>query len=221
MDTNQPTTQPVYAPAAAAPGMFGTKIPSTVAFAIAVLLFFMPFVDIKCNGMKLQDVRGFELATGFKMKNSGSDVPYLDDVKTDGIDKAITKTTTKTDEKDPNLYAMIALGLGVIGLGLCFVKNKMAAGSGMVAGVLGAAALIGLMLDIKKEVKTNMLGGLADKTKDVTKGDVPELDTGLNKIGDQLSGLNISVDFTPWFYIAVIAFLAGVFFCYKRISSSK
>ena len=33
--------------------------------------------------------------------------------------------------------------------------------------------------------------------------------------------LNITVDFTPWFYIAVIAFLAAAFFCYKRMSASK
>lgn len=221
MDTNQPASPPVYVPASSAPDMFGTKIPSTVAFAIAVLLFLMPFVDIKCNGMKIQSVKGLELATGFNMKSSGSDVPYLDDVKTEGMDKAITKTTTKTDKKDPNMYAMIGLGLGVLGLGLCFVKNKMAAGGGMVAGVLGAGALIGLMLDVKKAVKTDMLGGLTDKTKDVTKGELPDLDSGFNKIGNQFSDISISVDFTPWFYIAVIAFLAAAFFCFKRMSSMK
>lgn len=221
METNQPTAQPAYMPASSAPGMFGTSVPSSVSFVVAVLLFFMPFLDIKCNGMKLQSVSGFQLATGVTIKNSGSDVPLLDDVKPDGVDKAITKTATKTDKKNPNLYAMVALGLGVIGLGLCFVKNKMAAGVGMVTGVLGAGALIGLMLDIKKQVKTDMLGNLGDKTKDVTNGEVPNLDTGINKIGNQLSDMSITVDFTPWFYLAVIAFLAGAFFCYKRMSSLK
>jgi hypothetical protein len=155
------------------------------------------------------------------MKNSGSDMPYLDDVKPDGADKAITKTTTGTDNKHPNMYALIAMCIGVLGLALCFVKNKMAAGGGMVAGVLGAGALIGLLLDIKKEVKTGMLGGLAEKTKDVTKGEVPDLDKGLNNIGNQFSDLKIAVDFTPWFYVAVIAFLAAAYFCYRRMASMK
>lgn len=221
METNQPTAQPSYMPASSAPGMFGTSVPSSVSFIVAVLLFFMPFLDIKCNGMKLQSVSGFQLATGVTIKNSGSDVPLLDDVKTDGMDKAITKTATKSDKKNPNLYAMVGLGLGVIGLGLCFVKNKMAAGVGMVTGVLGAGALIGLMLDVKKQVNNDMIGKMADKTKDVTQGEVPDLDTGFNKIGNQLSDMNITVDFTPWFYLAVIAFLAGAFFCYKRMSSLK
>lgn len=221
METNQPTAQPSYMPASSAPGLFGTSVPSSVSFVVAVLLFFMPFLDIKCNGMKLQSVSGFQLATGVTVKNSGSDVPLLDDVKTDGMDKAITKTATKSDKKNPNLYAMVGLGLGVIGLGLCFVKNKMAAGVGMVTGVLGAGALIGLMLDVKKQVNNDMIGKMADKTKDVTQGEVPDLDTGFNKIGNQLSDMNITVDFTPWFYLAVIAFLAGAFFCYKRMSSLK
>ena len=63
MDTNQSTDQPtnqpieqsiastsIQASAAATPGVLGTKMPSTVAFAVAVLLFLMPFIDIKCNG---------------------------------------------------------------------------------------------------------------------------------------------------------------------------
>ena len=33
--------------------------------------------------------------------------------------------------------------------------------------------------------------------------------------------MNISVDFTPWFYVAVVAFLAAAFFCYKRMSSMR
>ena len=221
MDINQPSSTPVYAPVPAAPDVFGTRIPSAVTFAIAVLLFFLPFVDIKCNGMKLQDVSGIELATGFKMKNGSSDMPYLNDVKPDGVDKAITKSATKTDNKNPNLYAMIALGIGVLGLGLCFVKNKMAAGGGVAAGVLAAGALIGLMIDIKREVKTGLFGDLANKTKDATNGELPSLEKGLNNIGNQFSDLKIAVDFTPWFYVAVIAFLTAAFFCYKRMSSMK
>jgi|GEM_PF-404329 len=226
MDTNQPsspapppytppppppTPPPVYAPAPAAPGMFGTKVPSTVAFAVGVLLFFMPFVDIKCNGTSLQTISGFQLATGFQMKNSSSDNPFLNDVKTDKVDETITKTTTKADKKDPNLYAMIAMGLGILGLLLSFTNAKAAIGGAMVTGVASAGALIGMMLDVKKKVKLDMpdTGGKSSSGTD---------SLGLDKLGDNL---RITVDFTPWFYIAVVAFLAAAFFCYRRMSASK
>ncbi len=210
MNTNQPTNQPIYS--AAAPGMLGTSIPSTVAFAIGVLLFFLPFVDIKCNNVKLQDIKGYELATGFTMKNN-DELSNSNDENSDGVKSSVSKA----DKKDPNLFAMVALGLGVIGLFLCFAKNKMAAGGGIVAGVLGAAALIGLMIDVKQQIKTSMPPDAGNKTKDGTSN----LDQGFDKIGEQLSGVRISADFTPWFYIAVIAFLAGAYFCYKRWSALK
>ena len=220
MDTNQ-TAPPVppspapAAPVAVSPGMFGTKIPSSVAFIVAVLLFFMPFIDIKCNNMSLQTVTGIQLATGFKMKNSSSDNSFLDDLKTDKADETITKTTTNTDNKDPNLYAMVALGLGILGLLLSFTNAKAAIGGAMVTGIGSAGAMIGMMLDIKKKVKMDIPTTGGDKSGgDLTKG--------LENFGKDLTEkMNISVDFTPWFYVAVVAFLAAAFFCYKRMTSLK
>lgn len=207
MDTNQPITN---VPPPAAPGMFGTKIPSTVAYVVAVLLFFMPFIDIKCNNMSLQTVTGFQLATGFKMKNNSSGNSYFNDVKTDKVDKAITKGATNTDDKDPNMYALIALGLGILGLVLSFAKAKVAIGGAMITGIASAGAMIGLLLDIKKKVKMD----LPDT------GSGGDISDGISKIGKTVSDkMNISVDFTPWFYVALIAFMAAAFFCYKRMSS--
>lgn len=215
MDTNQPTAQPVSSSTPAPTGIFGTKIPSSVAFVIGILLFFMPFVDIKCNNMSLQQVNGIQLATGFKMKNNSSNNSLFNDFKTDEVDETITKTTTKTDEKDPNLFAMVALGLGVLGLILSFTNAKAAIGGAMITGVLSAASLVGLMIDIKKKVKMDM-----PQTSGKSDGGI--FDEGMDKIGKSMSdSMNISVDFTPWFYIALIAFLAAAFFSYKRMSSMK
>lgn len=213
MDTTQPSGAG-YTPPPASSGMFGTKIPSSVAFVVAVLLFFMPFIDIKCNNMSLQTVSGIQLATGFKMKNNSSDNSFLNDIKTDKVDETITKTTTKSDNKDPNLYAMIALGLGVLGLLLSFTNAKAAIGGAMVTGIGSAGSLIGLMLDIKRKIKLDMPSSGNDKSDGVSKG--------IEDFGKDLSEkMNISVDFTPWFYVAVLAFLAAAFFCYKRMSSMK
>jgi hypothetical protein len=214
MDTSQPITSPAQTVVTPASGVFGTKIPSSVAFVAGVLLFFMPFVDIKCNNMSLQQVSGFQLATGFQMKNNSSGNSFLNDLKSPEADQQITKAATKTDKKDPNLFAMVALGLGVLGLLLSFTNAKAGLGLAMVTGVLASASLIGLMIDIKKAAKidTPNLGG----------GSSGNDGFGLDKIGQQVSDkMNISVDFTPWFYVTVIAFIAAAFFCYKRMQTIK
>ncbi|MBC7875383.1 MAG: hypothetical protein H7Y01_15390 [Ferruginibacter sp.] len=222
MDTNQPTvatsTTTTYVPPPSSTGMFGTKMPSSIAFLVAVLLFFMPFVDIKCNNMSLQQVSGLQLATGFKMKNSSADNSYLDDLKTDKVDSEITKATTNTSKKDPNLYALIAMGLGVLGLLLSLTNAKAAIGGAMVTGIASAGALIGMMLDVKKKVKMDM-PDLSDKTPDNDVGNtLDKIGSTLNDVTDKV---NITVAFTPWFYLSVIAFLAAAFFCYKRMSAAN
>lgn len=212
MDSNQPTTPPpIYAPAPST-GVFGTKIPSSVAFVVGVLLFFMPFIDIKCNNMSLQKVSGFELATGFQMKKDNSGNSFLNDLKSPVADQEITKTTSKTEKKDPNLFAMVALGLGVLGVLLSFTNAKAGIGFAMVTSILATASLIALFIDIKKKTKieTPNLGG--------NSGD----DFGLNKIGQEVNDkVNITVDFTTWYYVAVIAFIAAAFFCYKRMQAVR
>lgn len=220
MDTNQPAS-PQPAPTAPAipatppPGVLGSKIPSSVAFIVAVLLFFMPFINIKCNNMSLQTVTGIQLATGFKMKNNSSGNSFLDDVKTKDVDSTITKTTTKSDDKNPNLYAMVALGLGILGLLLSFTNARAAMGGAMITGIGAAGALIGMMLDIKKQVKMDMPSTGGNKSDG-------GFSKGLDDFGKDLSEkMNITVDFTPWFYVALVAFLIAAFFCYKRMTANR
>lgn len=88
----------------------------------------------------------------------------------------------------------------------------------MLSGILGAGGLIMGMIDIKKDAKISV-PNVKDKTPDNDVGNT------IDKIGDKMSDLSdnikITVDFTPWFYLAVIAFLAAAFFCYKRMSAVK
>lgn len=198
MTEQQPGSSPVT-PATPQPGIFGTKIPSSVAFGIGVLLFFMPFIDIKCNTMTLQTVSGVQLATGFEIKG-GSDNSLFG-----GLEKLDNDVKVNTREKkDPNLFALAALGLGIISFVLALINSKGSMTIGVITGTLSVAALIGTLIDIKKQLKL----------------DLPEINNRargsgtLDGFGD---GMYIAVDFTPWFYIAVIAFALGAWFCYKRI----
>ncbi len=214
MDTNQPTSTTVYVQPPASPGIFGSKIPSSAAFIVAILLFLMPFVDIKCNGSSLKKFSGVELATGYNVDMDGKNNSLLDKAKETTVD-----TTAKvTDKSKKSLYMLIALIVGGVGLILSFTNVKALIAIAILSGILGAGGLIMGMIDIKKDAKIST-PNMKDKTPDNDVGNT------IDKIGDKMSDLSdnikITVDFTPWFYIAVIAFLAAAFFSYRRMSAMK
>ena len=76
MDPNQPTTSTVttvnYAPQ---PGMFGTKVPSSIAFLVGILVFLLPFTEIRCGGTKLMQKSGLDFAMGNEWKTVAGALP--------------------------------------------------------------------------------------------------------------------------------------------------
>ena len=176
--------------------VFATKIPSAVAFTIGILLFFLPFAEIKCNGNSYAKNSGFGIAIGKEWKS------------TERMFGNRTNETTKTEgnqKNDPNPYAIVGLALGVIGLALSFANARAAIGGALISGILATAALVGLLFDLNKQIRD------PNPVKDKIGGD---LDKTLNDI-------KVTIEFTPWFYIAVVSFLAAAFFCYKRMQATK
>jgi len=204
MDTNQPTAQTNYNPATKAPGIFGGKIPSGVAFALAILLFALPFSEIKCGSNALTNKSGLNFALGKDWTAAGG-------YGKEFMGKMTSKTTGKK-EGNTQIFAIAALGLGVLGLLLCLAGSKAGASGAMVAAVLAAGALIALMFDLKKWFNDLLAKEATEKAKEGADA------LGLDKIGDSM---NPTLAFTPWFYVAIIAFLAAAFFCYKRMSVPK
>ena len=209
MDTNQPAGQPAY-PASATPGFFGTKIPSSVAFVVGVLLFLLPFSEIKCGGSTLANKSGLDFAMGKEWKSAGTANMFG---KSDLKEKS--ESAGKEEKGNSQYFAIAALALGVLGLLLSFANAKTGGGGGLVAGILSAGALIALMLDLKKNFNDSLRSQALDKTQEGAGS------LGLDKISDSMNNIKPTLSFTPWFYIAVIAFLAAAFFCYKRMSSVK
>ncbi len=189
MDTNQTTASPILTPPVST-GIFGTKIPSAVAFAVGILLFLLPFSEIKCGSTTLANKSGLDIALGNEWKAIG----------------------TGEQEGQTQIFAIVAMGLGALGLLLSLGSAKAAAGGGL-AGLLSAAALIGLMLDLKKNFNNSLANEAIDKTKEGTDS------SGFDKIGESINNIKPTLNFTPWFYIAVIAFLVAALFCYMRMRS--
>ena len=206
MDTSQ--TQPPYPPIQG-PGVFGTSLPSSVVFVVAILLFFLPFAEIKCGNTKLVNKSGFNFAIGkdWKQVNNGF---FNSGTKSDK-----SSPTSGKDEGNSQLLIILAVGLGVLGFLFSFAGNKVGGSLGLVAGLLAAVALIAFMIDLKSSFNASLKKEALDKAQENT-------DTlGLDKIGNAMNDIKPTLAFTPWFYIAVVAFLVAAFFCYKRMQVVK
>lgn len=175
-------------------GVLFTKAPSVISFGLGLLLFFIPFLDIKCNNMVLQKVSGVQLATGFKVKGPGSDNSLVGSLESMGGSSNTSKV--KTERRSPNMLALAALVSGIAGLALAWRESKK--GSFIVA-ILGIVALAATMIDVKSKLKSELMGSQQ---------------SGANVFGNDVM---VTIDFAPGFYFTILAFAAAAFFSYRWI----
>jgi hypothetical protein len=197
MDTNPPLPQPEQPVVPPYRSAFANKRPSSIAFIVALLLFLLPFVDIRCNGMSMKQITGLQLAVGFKtgtdwdMNNQRMEVDENFDYK------------AKKEKRSRNKYALIALLLGITGLGLAYSDARKGGIGGMITGTAAVVSLILLFIDIKRNVKKSMAS----------------MDNNMDR--EMQSTINIQADFSAGFYLAVIAFLAAAYFSYWRWKANE
>ena len=185
-----PTALPV-----ARRGIFGTGIPSTVAFALALLLFLMPFAQIKCGGTAVFQKSGVDFALGNDWKptkNLGNDM-FKDNDK-------------KPDKKEGNapIFIIVAMGCAVLGILVSLIRSRSGASLTALVGVAGVASLVAFMIMVKNWFNNAMAKDAADKTKSSEFGDV-----------------KFTLDFTTFLYIAVVAFLAAAIFAFMRLQKKN
>lgn len=181
----------------AANNFYRTPHLTTISFAAGVLLFLLPFVEIKCSGQTMQKISGLDLVTGTSLKNN-SDMGF--DRMTNSFDRGNDTAAMKTkadEEVKAYTIALIALIFGVAGVIISLMKkggyNKLE----IVAGIVGAICLLILMVQVKNDV-----------------GDMIKSESGG---ADDFGGLGgITVDFTFWFYVCLLSYLVAAFFSYKQ-----
>lgn len=180
-----------------APGneFYRKRFNSTACFAVAILLFFLPFAEFKCGGMTIIENSGIGIATGQTWKPAtgwGKD-EFTRKIRESG------KSSEYLMKDSVNIFAVAALAAGVFGIAVSFAKVNWRSTAGMCAGILGAAMLIALMIQFRIQMHSALSG--RDKT-----GDGPDLNMG---------GI-IKVQFTFWYYLSLAAFLTGAFLDYMR-----
>jgi hypothetical protein len=199
MDSTPPPTEPIVpaatpAPAAAVPSILSGKVPASASFIIGILLFLMPFVNIKCGDTTLKQVSGVELATGFEMKDTRSNNSLFNS------NDINTSFSSQPDTRRGNNFAIAAMLLGLVAAIVALLNFKGRAGLGLVLGTATVVALIALMIDIKSKIKSDSPPAHHTNSFDMNLG----------------NNVNIVAEFTPYFYLAVLLFALGAYFSYKQ-----
>lgn len=168
---------------------------TTYAFAAGLLLFLLPFAEIKCSGTTMASLKGIDMVTGAspavnsEFENMGRQF---------GGETMVTKPKT---EKEGKVYAAaaIALALGAAGLAVSLTKKTLHHPAEMLLGTIGALALLVLLFQVKSDVNDQLKTGDAN--------------------ADALSGMmKASVAFTVWFFLCLLSFLAAAFVSYQQKS---
>ncbi len=179
------TTAPVYR----------SPYSTTIAFGVGVLLFFLPFMEIKCNGTSLAQIKGTDMITGASPKMSSE----FDDM-TKSINKGGTTVSSSTSsKKDGKMYvlAIVALAIGIIGIAVSLIKKGTYNMLESVLGIAGAIALLVLMFQVKADV--------GDQLK--------ATDKDTNNFSNMVK---VTADFTVWFFLCIASYLGAALLNYQR-----
>ena len=173
-------------------GILSSKTPTTIGFALCVLLFLLPFLNLKNEKGYRQDITGLQLVTGFIIN-----LP-AEDKGNEGFGERRFRNVVLSEARESNVYALIALGLGIMGCFLSWVNARPDGIGGVLAGALSAAALLIYLLT---SAKTTTVG------------------VAQSEIG---SGAEIlAMKFSPWYYLVIVLFTLAAFFSYKRIRLNR
>lgn len=182
-------------PTTAESNFFQKKHTTSVAYLVGLLLFFLPFVEIKCNNMPFAQNTGLGLAFGTDYKVTGQMGSLQDPGNKDN--------ETKTSREKGKMYvlALMALVLGVIGLFVSISNNPSRSTISMITAPVAALCLVIVMIQISSDVKGQVKA--PGKTDDLS------------------NAVKVTVDFTFWFYLSVCSFLAAAFLGYKQRQLSE
>lgn len=125
---------------------------SPFMFAVIGLCFFLPFISLSCSGQRLATLSGVQLVTGAEITVDSAEL-------TEGLEDAFgtpsdtEEAPSETQETDPSVWAIIALGAAVLGVIVGFVTKgrtrSIASGAAAAAGLVG---LFGLRFDLEGDV---------------------------------------------------------------------
>jgi hypothetical protein len=182
-------------------GLFGTGIFGTLCFAIGFVLFFLPFVELKCKDKKSDTTEMFSNNSALVFSNSvwGLAIGQQWKDKIGGMENLLggsRGTNASPDKQEPNSYALGALVLAAAGFALSMNKRKPIAVLSMLCAVAVVVLLIMLMVRLAGQV---------------------DLETH----SDPMEDMSISVNFTVWAYLSILLMLCAGYFSWRKFKARQ
>lgn len=172
---------------------FRKRYTASFSFAAGIILFLLPFAELKCSSVTLAGNTGTGIAFGKKWKvtMTGENSEFMDKINEEikGGKNDVMKTGI-------NPFALGALVVGFLGLMLTFINHKLRPAIGICTGILAALLLIALMVHFKILLRSSLNSKGKDSPYDM--------------------GMILKIQFTIWYYISLISFAAAAFFSYQH-----
>jgi len=188
-------TQPAIYTSNSNDNFFRKRHTVTVSFAIGILLFLMPFAQLKCASTTLAENSGLGIAIGSEWKVAM--VGGMSDLMKKADSEVKDNKKNPLRGNGPNIFAIVSLVAAAVGLLFGLSSQKFRSMIGLSAGILAAIMLIAVLIQYK------MLMSSALKDGGKSAGDI------------NMNGL-IKVQFTLWFFISLFSFTAAAFFSFKH-----
>ncbi|HYV93598.1 MAG TPA: hypothetical protein VE978_17620 [Chitinophagales bacterium] len=167
---------------------------TAATYCAIIILFFLPFINIKCNHEELDRVKGIELATGCRIGNHSNDSLQQAINAMDSIASSPHLTGTEVNRgNDTNMniernnFATASLLLAIGGLVLSFLMQWRRE---MLQGIIGLAGMMSLFL---------MRVQFDNKYSHPNK--IPDENT--NSLIDR----NITIEYETGYWLVIICFL--------------
>jgi len=123
---------------------------SPAIFGIALICFFLPWVNVSCQGQKVITLSGIQLVTGTTIEEpkmfselKGSSHPYL---------KEPRRSSEEYNKIKGEVLAILTFLAAIVGLSLNFLKGKIGTLGSAIAGGIGTILLLLLSAKLNNDI---------------------------------------------------------------------
>ena len=163
---------------------------------VALILFFLPWVDVNCNGTTLLSQSGFQASIG-----SGSLNPQLDEMSKNSSNAGNSKKDVEKSKESLGVAVAVLLSFFcLLGSVVCFIKvQKGNSGLDGIGGVLALAALVLIIIQL--------IAGFP--VEDSMGSSAPDKSESGQMAAAMAAAMTVDTKFRFWFYLHVIALLGA------------
>lgn len=170
---------------------FRKKYNASVAFAVGILLFLMPFTQLKCGSMVIAGNTGIGIATGSPWKVMMEDLIR-------GLGDSGKSSPSDIFPARADIFLLACIIVAFAGLLISMTNIKWKNITAMCAGLLALVMLIAVIIEFRILLTATLSRENANK-------EMP----GLNSL--------VKINFTIWYYLTMASFAAASFFSYKHM----